>query len=276
VSGKPEVDRDNLLVWTTNLLKRLQITPAVVFDPPDRRLFQIHHRDGDRDVFFLTNQDGKRTLSFNTRFNTGDKIPWVWDPHTGDRCVFPHGAQPSVLSIRLDPFQSMLLVFEPKLTGPSVPPRLDEPQKFVNLEGSWQVTLEPIIGQRSQLTIDRLIDFGTSDDPVLSTFAGTAVYRTRFEAPDGATVLDLGEVADISEVTLNGKPLGVRWFGRHVYEIGQIIVPGENTLEIKITSVLYNYCHSLKDNRTARSWTNRSREPAPVGLLGSVRIGFRR
>jgi len=276
VTGKPDVDRDNLLTWTANLLKRFQITPSVAFDPPDRRLFQIHHRYDNRDVFFLSNQDGERTLSFNARFNTGDKIPWLWDPQTGDRRVFPQGELPNILSIRLDPLQSMLLVFEPELTGTPSPPQPEALEKFVNLEGPWQVTLEPIIGQRSRRTIDHLIDFGTSDDPVLNTFAGTAVYRTTFKIPDNACVLDLGEVADISEVTLNGKPIGVRWFGRHVYQIDQAIVPGENTLEIKITSVLYNYCHSLKDNRTASSWTNRSREPAPAGLLGPVRIGRKR
>jgi len=276
VTGQPDINRDNLLAWTTNVLRRFQVKPAVVFDPPDRRLFQIHHRYGDRDVFFLANQDSERTLSFVSHFHTGERIPWLWDPQTGTRRVYPHGERPNELTIHLGPFESMLLVFEPDMPGLSVPAPPDSPWEFVHLQGPWQLTLEPIIGPHSQRTLDRLIDFGTSSDPVLNTFAGTAVYEMHFKAPRGAASLDLGKVADISEVTLNGKSLGVRWFGRHIYPIEDVVTSGDNILRVKVTSVLYNYCHSLKDNRTASSGTNRnSRELASVGLLGPVRIGVR-
>ena len=275
VAGKPDIDRDNLLAWTSTVLQRFNVAPAVVFDKPDRRLFQIHHRDGEREVFFLVNQDDERTLSFVGRFNTGGKTPWLWDTQKGTRRVFPHGPQPNELAISLGPFESMLLVFEPDMPGQAPPSLPDAPRQYVDLKGPWQVTLEPIIGEQSQRTMDQLADFGASDDPALNTFAGTAVYRTQFKAPKGAALLDLGEVADISEVTLNAKPIGVKWFGRHVYQIDEAVATGNNVLEVKVTSVLYNYCHSLKDNRTASGWTNRnSRKPAPVGLLGPVRIGI--
>jgi len=275
VGGEPDIDRDNLLAWTTNVLRRFNVEPAVVFDRPDRRLFQIHLRDGEREVFFLVNQDDERTLSFVGRFNTGNKTPWLWDTQTGTRHVFPHGTRKNELAIHLAPFDSMLLVFEPNMPGQSIPALPDSPREFVVLKGPWQVKLEPIIDEQSLRTIDRLIDFGTSNEPTLNTFAGTAIYKTQFKAPKGAAVLDLGEVADISEVTLNGKPLGVKWFGRHVYQIDKAVIPNKNVLEVKVTSVLYNYCHSLKGNRTASGWTNRnSRKPAPVGLLGPVRIGI--
>lgn len=273
VRGQPDMDRDSLLAWTGNLLRRFHVKPAVVFDPPDRRLFQIHHRLGDREVFFLANLDGERTLAFNARFDTGDKTPWLWGPQTGDRSVVPHEARPNRLTLRLEPFESMLLVFEPNMPGTARPAPEDHPQEFANLKGPWDLTLEPVSGPHAQRTLDTLIDFGSSDDPVLNTFAGTVTYRTRFQPPNGATVLDLGEVADISEVTLNGKPLGVRWFGRHLYAIEEAVTRGDNLLEVKVTSVLFNYCRSLKDNRTASGWTRNSRAPAAVGLLGPVRIG---
>ncbi|MCD6364704.1 MAG: hypothetical protein J7M14_02390, partial [Planctomycetes bacterium] len=231
VEGKPDIDRDNLLAWTNNVLQRFKVAPSVVFDKPDRRLFQIHHRDGEREVFFLVNQDDERTLSFVGRFNTGGKTPWLWDTQTGTRRVFPHGAKPNELAISLGPFESLLLVFEPDMPAQAPPSLPDAPRQFVNLKGPWQVTLEPIIGEQSQHTMNRLADFGTSDDPALNTFAGTVIYRTQFKAPKSAALLDLGEVADISEVALNAKPLGVKWFGRHVYQIGKAVIPGNNVLE---------------------------------------------
>ncbi len=170
----------------------------------------------------------------------------------------------------------MLLVFEPNMPGKSDRELAVAPSKYVDVNGPWHVTLEPAIGEPTQHSMNSLVDLGMSDDPALNTFAGTAVYRTRFEASEGAAVLDLGTVASISEVTLNGKRLGVKWWGRHVYPIDEVMKPGENILEVRVTSVLYNYCHSLTDNRTASGWTNRnSREPAPVGLIGPVRLGIR-
>ena len=85
VRDKPDQDRDNLLAWSGKLLRRFAVEPDVIFDPPDRRLFQIQHRDGERHVFFLANLDDRRTLSCTGHFRTGGKTPWLWEPETGSR-----------------------------------------------------------------------------------------------------------------------------------------------------------------------------------------------
>ena len=106
-------------------------------------------------------------------------------------------------------------------------------------------------GKPFERNMEQLVDLGGSNDPALNTFAGTAIYRTEFIAPDTAVELDLGEVRGISEATLNGHPLGTRWYGRHVYAIASALVSGKNVLSVKLTTVLFNYCRSLKGNRTA-------------------------
>lgn len=46
-------------------------------------------------------------------------------------------------------------------------------------------------------------------DTEFTSFMGTAVYRKRFDADElRGTVLNLGEVAGVSDVRLNGKELG--------------------------------------------------------------------
>lgn len=55
-------------------------------------------------------------------------------------------------------------------------------------------------------------------DTEFTSFMGTAVYRKRFDADElRGTVLNLGEVAGVSDVRLNGKELGVQWYGRRLY-----------------------------------------------------------
>jgi len=56
-----------------------------------------------------------------------------------------------------------------------------------------------------------------------------------------------GRVCDISEVTLNGKPLGVRWWGEHRYDTAGALKRGRNVVEVK-SPPLFQYVLSLKDD----------------------------
>ena len=91
--------------------------------------------------------------------------------------------------------------------------------------------------------------------------------------PEGSRFrfLDLGTVREISETTLDGKSLGVRWYGRHLYALPEVPAPGNHTLRVTVTTVLGNYCKSLTENDTAQGWTSRLPH-RPMGLLGPVRL----
>ena len=115
------------------------------------------------------------------------------------------------------------------------------------------------------------MDLSRSEDPRLHAFAGKVVYRTVFTASKAHEMkLDLGKVHGVSEVNLNGRPLGERWWGAHVYEAGDALRSGRNVLEVKVATVLFNYCRSLH-NPVAKAWA-RGDAPAPVGLVGPVRF----
>ena len=71
------------------------------------------------------------------------------------------------------------------------------------------------------------------------------MYRTTFaqaKAPaKGARVmLDLGRVAVVAEVMLNGKDLGVLWQQPFRMDIARALTAGDNTLEVKVTNLLVN------------------------------------
>jgi hypothetical protein len=50
------------------------------------------------------------------------------------------------------------------------------------------------------------------------------------------TVLDLGEMNDIAEVRVNGKSAGVLWYPPYRADITELLVAGENNLEILVTT----------------------------------------
>ena len=49
-------------------------------------------------------------------------------------------------------------------------------------------------------------------------------------------VLDLGEVHDLAEVTLNGKPLGTLWKPPYRIDVADALKPGVNLLEVRVTN----------------------------------------
>lgn len=81
----------------------------------------------------------------------------------------------------------------------------------------------------------------------------------------------MGKVYGITEVLINGKVIGTRWYGRHCYPLSGAARQGDNEIKIILTTTLYNYCRTREENPEIRRWL-RTREPEPSGIIGPVRI----
>ena len=109
--------------------------------------------------------------------------------------------------------------------------------------------------------------------PETKGFAGQAVYRRSFSLEkDDFCCLDLGDVQGVAEVSLNGKDLGVRWYGAYVFDVRGALKKGENMLTVKLTTICGNYLKTQSENAVARRWTA-NQDYRPMGLLGTVRLG---
>ena len=110
------------------------------------------------------------------------------------------------------------------------------------LEGSWQVTFAPKVGEPFQMEFYSLIDFSLHPNAMVKYFAGTATYRKDILIekvdPDKPVrvILDLGTMNDIAEVIVNGKSAGVVWYPPYRTDITPWLIPGNNTLEIAVTT----------------------------------------
>ena len=123
--------------------------------------------------------------------------------------------------------------------------------------------------------MNNLIDF--RDDAGLAGFAGNAIYENTFNVANIADVhtLNLGKVAGVSEVTLNGKVLGNRWYGDHIYSVKDAVKTGVNKISIKLTTTLGNYMMAhLKENKDTIKWlVNKKQTFYPQGIMGPVELG---
>ncbi|NLO33547.1 MAG: hypothetical protein GX117_09360, partial [Candidatus Hydrogenedentes bacterium] len=112
-------------------------------------------------------------------------------------------------------------------------------------------------------------------------FSGEAIYSTAFTAPEKgkAVILELGEVADIAVVRVNGQDLGTLWMHPYKLDISTVLQEGENLLEITVINPWRNrlvgdVTPGVKSagTFTSQQVVKESTELKPAGLLGPVQI----
>jgi len=114
------------------------------------------------------------------------------------------------------------------------------------LAGPWTLRFPPNSGAPAEATLEKLISWSEHADSGIRYFSGTAATSTRFDLPEGflkaaqEVWLDLGEVAVMAEVRVNGKNLGMLWHRPFRVEISKALRAGSNTLEIDVSNLWVN------------------------------------
>ncbi len=118
--------------------------------------------------------------------------------------------------------------------------------KPLEVSGPWALNFPPNWGAPATVTLDKLISWTEHTDSGVKYFSGTATYVKEVEIPAAmigagyALSLDLGQVKNIAEVSVNGKPLGILWKPPFRADIIGAVKPGKNKLEIKVTNLWPN------------------------------------
>ena len=94
-----------------------------------------------------------------------------------------------------------------------------------------------------------------------------------------SVILDLGDVKDLAEVTVNGKNLGVFWNAPFKVDITKAVRNGENTIEVKVINMWHNRlvgdvqpAVTKKITYTQMEFFKPEEPLLPAGLIGPVRI----
>jgi len=90
--------------------------------------------------------------------------------------------------------------------------------------------------------MEKLVSWTTMPEEELKCYSGAVTYRKYFTwtgAPARAE-LDLGELKNIAEVTLNGQEIGRLWKPPYRLDITPALQSGDNELVVRITNLLVN------------------------------------
>lgn len=157
------------------------------------------------------------------------------------------------------------------------------PPAPITLAGPWQVSFDPKWGGPASVIFDQLEDWAKRPEDGIRFYSGAATYRKTFvyqpePAAGGRTqvYLDLGQVAVMAEVKLNGRDLGILWKPPFRVEVTDALKAGENQLEVKVVNLWINrqigdeFLPEDSDrnaNGTLKSWPPWLQEgkPSPTG-----------
>jgi len=260
----------DMISWFRAIQQQFALTPYIVISDPVIHVSQLYYKNGERDVYYFTNYSAVKAHTFTAGFNN-KKTAWLWNAETGERLQYPSGDN-GKLQITLGQSESKIIVFDDDDDDAEMYTAFDENKlrKFY-IGGPWQVTLQHVNDTSKKITLDEPTDLKLREDT--KDFSGTIIYNKVINIEDDYTkiYLSLGHIYDVSELEVNGRPMGAKWYGEHLYDISKAIQKGDNYITIKIITTLGAYTKSLKNNKAAQEWSSEDLY-GPTGLTRPVRL----
>ena len=220
----------------------------------------IHRKTRDDEFYFVRNatrEPQALTCLFRVAAEANGLVPEFWWPDSGRRSACGEwrtvANSRTELPLELGPLGSVFVVF--RKAGASDRPRLDplardtfraaEDPTPLLLDGPWEVEFPEGWGAPRATSFSKLRSWTESDDEGIRFFSGIATYRKTFELPEeliqkDRLFLELGGLAEIAEVTLNGQQLGLVWLPPFRIEISGAVRPGRNQVEIRVANLWAN------------------------------------
>ncbi|MVZ62290.1 glycosyl hydrolase [Sphingobacterium humi] len=269
---------NKFLEWYIEFQQQKQLPKSLSISNPNRFFMQNRYVRDDKSEFYFF-QNAHRFQAFPTQITFQEKLvkgkqAWVWDIDTGERFKLKldkdHAFQHD-----FGPTESLLVVFDSEKKGDWYQAPKTSGKNTQDLSNNWQLELRhQQEGTVKSRQLAKLIDMKLDDE--LRDFSGTVVYKKTIDVADvkGAT-LNLGQVFGITDVLVNQQPVGVKWFGRRIYDLSSFLKPGKNELEIRLTTTMGNYLKTLKENENAQYWVNRpgrEQEIQSMGIVGPVQL----
>jgi len=269
-------------------LKAMNVVPDFDHTKPeiDTRLLFVHRKLADGDVYFIDNRND-RDETVDAMFRVTGKAPELWHPDTGNSEPASYNVADgrTTVPLHLEPWGTVFVVFRKatKSTSLSLPKVVET--EVATVEGTWNVAFQPGRGAPASISMDKLISWTDSTDAGVKYFSGAGTYTKTLEASAGwfkkgaKLWIDLGDVKNLTEVTVNGKSLGIVWHTPFRVDATSALKPGANKVTVKVVNAWVNRLIGDQQPDATTKYTFADVKPykatsplLPSGLLGPVRV----
>ncbi|NCB07130.1 MAG: hypothetical protein EOM73_03085 [Bacteroidia bacterium] len=272
--AKPDDNR--FLEWYKYLALEYNLPHYLTIEKPNRFFMQNRYQaDDGSDIFFFQNVHKHKSYKTNVSFSklvTKGRYPWVWDPETGNCARIQ--LKDNSFEINLGPAESRIIVFNKEQNGPEWKPLPTTGGTVETINNDWDVELRH--SRENTVETFKMFELKDLKDTDYVNFTGTAVYRKKIDfIKESSNYLNLGKVWGVSELFVNGKSCGVKWYGNRIYRIAEQLKPGSNEIKIHVTTIMGNYMRNFKENKVVERFINRKNGPQeiqPMGLVGPVTL----
>ncbi len=234
----------------------------VEIDCANELLRYYHLKDGDKDKFFFTNESLIDSAKVTVKLPYSGKVS-LYDAMKDVTVI--KDVQ-NALSFELKPHETLYVE-----TGAKGEISANYEVKEVNLGYNFDVSLA------HYKTQNNFEFYKKADKPfnVLSydekpDFAGVVKYDTEFEVKELSekTLLDLGRVGGVAEITLNGKTYPYLVCPPYSVDVTESIKLGKNVLSVKVAGTPTARCMDKSDPRARSSYI----PFRPVGILSEIKL----
>lgn len=233
----------------TEVLNALHIPPDFdyVKNNTDSDVEFAHRQLKDGDIYFIDNRSNHNEV-IDATFRIAGMQSELWRAETGttEPTSFKVADGRTIVPLHLEAWGTVFVVFRRPTheTSHIVPDPVDT--KVVTLTGPWNLSFQPGRGAPASITLVELADWSQNNDPGVKYFSGVGTYRKTLQAlpvwfKKGSRLwLDLGDVKNLAEVTVNGKDLGQTWHSPYRVDVTSVLKPGANELTIKVVNAWVN------------------------------------
>jgi hypothetical protein len=280
VSTKPVAD----VLKGMNILEDVIVKNAKAERGPAEVLYVHRQTEPGIDIYWLNSRSETQNTA-EISFRVMGKVPERWNPQTGktERVSYRIENRRTIIPLAFAPWDAYFIVFRDKTTAIAytAPKTVEKP--LMTVSGPWAVAFQDGRGAPATATMNQLDSWTNNPDKGIAYFSGTAAYTRTINVPavkKGQTyVLDLGDVKNMAEVSVNGKNVGIVWKKPFRIDVTDALKTGTNTLEIKITNLWVNRLIgdaqpgvSNKITFTTMPFYKSDSPLLPSGLLGPVTI----
>ena len=235
----PQTDSRTL----TEALHDAGIQPDVE-TPHGERLYFVHRRTADEDIYFLNNHSDEYIQGVFT-FATAADVAELWDPVSGEKhhLATTRSNGRNTLQLSMAPRESFFIVFG---SGNQRPDSQTANTQVIHVSPSeWAVSFDASMGGPSEtIRMQTLGDWTQSDDPRIKYFSGTATCKSSFKMTHYNRKhryhLSLPLLNTAAEVIINGQSAGIVWCSPWTIDVSRLLRRGSNRIELRMANCLWN------------------------------------